>query len=379
VRIGFDARAISYRGIGTYSRNLLRQFAALGTEVVVFCQDQEKDLMPAVESFTLVSANTDPLSASSKASFRSLVQKSKIDLLHVPSPWTPGRLDVPLVATIHDVTPLLYSRSLPLRLRLRYKGQLKETLSNASQIITVSQISLSTLNAYAGVNPARVRVIHNGVSERFRPDVSDEDQAAARRHYSLPDAFAFWVGDFRPEKNLPFLVQAWARLLHHIPDPPVLVLAGAQRGVYRSLLKEVQKRGLGDKVLFPGFISDDDLAAVYSAATLFVFPSLYEGFGLPPLEAMACGTPCVVSRSSSLPEVTGTAALMFNPTSLDGLEECVLRVLEDNDLYEALRQDGLRQSARFPWKKAAEETLDVYRTVLEGPETLPDSYEAAEE
>jgi glycosyltransferase involved in cell wall biosynthesis len=118
---------------------------------------------------------------------------------------------------------------------------------------------------------------------------------------------------------------------------------------------------------------------VYSAATLFVFPSLYEGFGLPPLEAMACGTPCVVSRSSSLPEVTGTAALMFNPTSLDGLEECVLRVLEDNDLYEALRQDGLRQSAKFPWKKAAEETLEVYRAVLEGPRTLPDAYEAAEE
>jgi glycosyltransferase involved in cell wall biosynthesis len=173
------------------------------------------------------------------------------------------------------------------------------------------------------------------------------------------------VGDFRPEKNLPILINAWSRLLHHIPEPPVLVLAGAQRGEYRKLRKEVEKRGLEDKVLFPGFIRDDDLPAVSSAATLFVFPSLYEGFGLPPLEAMACGTPCVVSHSSSLPEVTGSAALLFNPTSLDSLEECVQRVLTDHDLYEALRKDGLEHSAKFAWSKAADETLEVYRRVLE--------------
>jgi glycosyltransferase involved in cell wall biosynthesis len=366
VRIGFDARAISYRGIGTYSRNLLRHFADSGVEVVVFCQDQVKDTMPAVDSFTLVSANMDPLSMRSRGGFRTLVEKSKVDLLHVPSPWAPTPLDTPLVATVHDVTPLLYPRSLPLLLRLRYKRQLTHTLGEAKRVITVSQISLSALTAYAGVNPGQVRVIHNGVSERFRPDVSVEEQAAARRYYSLPERFAFWVGDFRPEKNLSFLIHAWSRLLHRIPDPPALVLAGAQRGEYRKLRKEVEKRGIEGKVVFPGFIRDDDLAAVYSAATLFVFPSLYEGFGLPPLEAMACGTPCVVSNSSSLPEVTGSAALLFNPTSLDSLQDCVLRVLMEHDLYEALRQDGLRQSALFPWSRAAEETLRVYRSVLEG-------------
>lgn len=363
MRIGFDARAISYRGIGTYSRNLLRHFAEAGVEVVVFCQDQEKETMPAVDSFTLVSANMDPL-AQSKTSFRSLVEKSNVDLLHVPSPWTPVPLDTPLVATVHDVTPLLYPRSLSVRLRLRYKGQLNETLAHAKRIITVSQVSLSALSAYANVSPAKVRVIHNGVAERFRP-ATVEEQAAACRHYSLPERFAFWVGDFRPEKNLPFLINAWSRLGHRIADPPVLVLAGAQRGDYRKLRKEVEKRGMEGKIVFPGFIRDDDLPAVYSAATLFVFPSLYEGFGLPPLEAMACGTPCVVSHSSSLPEVTGSAALHFNPTSLDSLQDCVMRVLTDPELREALRQDGLQQSAKFPWSKAAQETLAVYHSVLE--------------
>jgi glycosyltransferase involved in cell wall biosynthesis len=126
----------------------------------------------------------------------------------------------------------------------------------------------------------------------------------------------------------------------------------------------VEKRGLEGRVLFPGFIRDDDLPAVYSAAALFIFPSLYEGFGLPPLEAMACGTPCIVSNSSSLPEVTGSAAMLFNPTSLDSLEECVVRVLTERDLYESLREAGLRQSALFPWSRAAEETLGVYRSAL---------------
>lgn len=365
MRIGFDARAIHYRGIGTYSRSLLQHFAESAIEVVVFCQDQEKDPIPPAESFTLVSANMDPLALHGRGAFRTLVEESHVDLLHVPSSWAPTPVSVPLVSTIHDVTPLLYPRSLSPVHRVRYKRQLGHTLREARRIITVSQISFSALSAYAGVDPAKVRVIHNGVSERFRPQLDREAQLAVRRRYSLPERFVFWVGDFRPEKNLAFLIQAWSRLQKHLTDPPALVLAGAQTGEYKKLRNEVEKGGLEGTVLFPGFIRDDDLPAVYSASTVFVFPSLYEGFGLPPLEAMACGTPCVVSNSSSLPEVTGSAALLFNPTSVDSFEDCMVRVLTQPDLYEVLRQDGLRQSALFPWSKAAEETLYVYQSVLD--------------
>lgn len=364
MRIGFDARAIRYRGIGTYSRNLLLHFAESQIEFVVFCQDQEKDSIPPSDLFTLVSANMDPLSPRGQAAFRTLVEKSHIDLLHVPSSWSPTPVAVPLVSTIHDVTPLLYPRSLPLILRMRYKRQLGETLREARRIITVSQISLSALSAYAGVDASKVRVIHNGVSTKFRPQMDVEVLSAVRHRYGLPERFVFWVGDFRPEKNLTFLIQGWSRLHKRLPEPITLVLAGAEVGEFKKLRKEVKKRGLETAVIFPGFIRDDDLAAVYSAATVFVFPSLYEGFGLPPLEAMACGTPCVVSNSSSLPEVTGSAALLFNPTSLDSFADCMTRVLTQPDLYTALREEGLRQSAQYPWSKAAEETLEVYRQSL---------------
>jgi glycosyltransferase involved in cell wall biosynthesis len=366
VRIGFDARAIRYRGIGTYSRNLLHHFADTGIEFVVFCQDEEKGAIPPADSFTLVSANMDPLARHGRSAFRNLVEKSGVDLLHVPSSWAPTPAPVPLVATIHDVTPLLYPRSLSPMLRMRYKRQLAATLDNAQRIITVSRISQSALSAYSRVDPAKVRVIHNGVSSEFYPRTDAALLSAVRHRYSLPDKFVFWVGDFRPEKNLPFLIQAWERLRRRLSDIPALVLAGAQTGQFKVVHEEVKRRGLEEAVLFPGFIRDDDLAALYSAATLFVFPSLYEGFGLPPLEAMACGTPCVVSNSSSLPEVTGPAALLFNPTSLESLEDGVVRLLTDSDLYETLRAEGLKQSALFPWSRAAEETLSVYRSVLEG-------------
>lgn len=370
MRIGFDARVVPLRGgIGTYSRNILQQFAEAGVDVVVFCDDQAKNALPLADSFTLVSADMSPLAPSSRGAFSSLVKEAGIDLLHVPSPFAPTPCPVPLVSTIHDIAPFLFPSALPVRLRMRYKKQFRRTVKEARRIITVSQITYSALGVYAGVDQTKVRVIHNGVSQRFQPEANSRLLTAVRTRHSLPERFGFWVGDFRPEKNLSFLVQAWARLRTRVPDLPVLVLAGEQRGEYRKIRNEVGKHGLEDLVRFPGFIPGDDLPAVYSAATVFVFPSLYEGFGLPPLEAMACGTPCVVSNSSSLPEVTGTAALLFNPTSLEGFEDCLVKVLTEPALSESLRQAGLRQAALFLWERAAEETMQVYHEVLESPET----------
>jgi glycosyltransferase involved in cell wall biosynthesis len=215
------------------------------------------------------------------------------------------------------------------------------------------------------VDPAKVRVIFNGVSEKFYPRTDETALQEVRRKYRLPDRYAFWAGDFRPEKNLSFLIQGWARLKQRVSDLPDLVLAGYHAGRYKAVREEVKNLGLERSVVFPGFVAGDDLAQMYSAATLFVFPSLYEGFGLPPLEAMACGTPSVVSNSSSLPEVTGSAALLFNPTSLDSFEDCVIKLLTHPELADNLRTEGLHQSAQFSWSSAAEETLAVYRSVLE--------------
>lgn len=365
MRIGFDARAVRYRrGIGIYSRNLLQEFADSGLECVVFCEDREKASIPPADSFTLVSANMDAVASRGKNAFRALVKEADVDLLHVPSPWVPTPVSVPLVSTMHDVNPFLDPSSQPLGLRMRYGRQLRRTLEESRRVIMVSQILCSALEVYAHVEPAKVRIIHNGVSPRFGPDVEEGARSAARTRHSLPERFAFWAGDFRPEKNVSFLIQAWSRLQKRLADPPDLVLAGEKKVEYKKLKGEVAKHGLEGKVHFPGFIPDEDLPAIYCEAEVFVFPSFYEGFGLPPLEAMACGTPCVVSNSSSLPEVTGSAALLFNPTSLDDFEDCVLRVLTQPELSDSLREAGLRRASLFSWRRAADETMAVYRSAL---------------
>jgi glycosyltransferase involved in cell wall biosynthesis len=370
MRIGFDARAVPLRGgIGTYSRNILQEFADAGIETVVFCEDRVKNTIPLADSFTLVSANMDPPAPAGRKAFRALVRDSRVDLLHVPSPFAPSPCPVPLVSTIHDIAPFLYPSTLSTRLRLRYKRQFRRTVDESRRIITVSQITYSALGVYAGVDQTKARVIHNGVSKRFLPETDAKVLLAARNRHSLPERYVFWVGDFRPEKNLSFLIQAWSRLRDQMPDLPTLVLAGEKRGDYHKIKDEVGKLDLTGNVLFSGFIPDDDLPAVYSAASVFVFPSLYEGFGLPPLEAMACGTPCVVSNSSSLPEVTGSAALLFNPTSSEGFADCMVKVLTQPELSASLREAGLRQAALYSWKRAAEETLQVYSEALESPAT----------
>ncbi len=364
MRVGFDARAIDTSGIGRYTRDLLLGLAELDVDLVIFCQDGNKELVPEGRRFNLVSSNAEPGSWLAGSAFARTVKSSAVDLLHIPGHLTVVPEDVPTVVTIHDVIPLIYPRSIRSPVgRIRYRRLLEQALTRARLVITVSRISQSCLSAYAAIDPSKVRVIYNGISEHFYPVEDTETLADVRRSYGLPEVFALWLGGFRPEKNLEFLVQAWVRVLEQHPELQ-LVLAGAQTDEYLKIRREVGRRGLEQSVHFPGFIRESDLAALYSAAKLFVFPSLYEGFGMPPVEAMACGTPSVVSNSSSLPEVTGHAAMMFNPTEHEQLVWCVDRLLRDDDLYETLRREGLKQAEGFSWGKAARETLRVYQQAL---------------
>lgn len=365
MRLGFDGRIIEGSGVGTYSRNLLTQLARFDLDLVVFCTDRGKGAVPSSDRTSLVSANINPETRSGKARFATLVRAVGVDVLHVPTYMSPGNTTFPVVATVHDVIPLVYPRSVrnPLA-RARYRRQLDTTLEESELIITVSGISRSALIAHAGVDPERIRVVQNGVSDQFSPVSDEQTLASVRNRYHLPDRFALWIGEFRPQKNLEVLVKGWAKLRDMNEEVPDLVLAGAQDGEFRKIRREVKRRKLEEKVWFPGYIRQDDLPALYSAAEVFIFPSLFEGFGLPPLEAMACGTPCVVSNSSSLPEATGRAAYMFNPTSAEELAEVVHRVLTDDALRERLREEGREQAGLFSWEKSAERTLEIYREIV---------------
>jgi len=213
-----------------------------------------------------------------------------------------------------------------------------------------------------GASPDRVRVVYPGVDARFRRVQDAQALAGVRQHYHLPERFVLGVGTLQPRKNLQRLIEAYAQL--ELSADIKLVVFGGTGWMYEGIFQRVEELGLQDAVCFPGYAADEDLPALYTLADLFAFPSLYEGFGLPPLEAMACGTPVVTSNVSSLPEVVGAAALTVDPYDVKALANAMWRLLNEPSLRSTMVQRGLAQAREFTWSRAAEKLLHVYQEVL---------------
>jgi glycosyltransferase involved in cell wall biosynthesis len=222
---------------------------------------------------------------------------------------------------------------------------------------------------FFGVPGERVVVVPNGVAEAFQP-ADPAEVADFRRNKGLPEHFILFLGTLEPRKNIVRLLEAYALWLHERPtgtkDAPALIIAGAKGWFYETIFARVNELGLAEHVIFPGFVPAEELPWWYRAAELFVYPSLFEGFGLPVLEAMACGTPTITSNASSLPEVAGDAALLIDPEDTEGLAGAMAHVLAEPKVAAKMRAAGLRQAARFSWARTAAQTAAVYRSVLGG-------------
>jgi glycosyltransferase involved in cell wall biosynthesis len=229
----------------------------------------------------------------------------------------------------------------------------------------VSECSRRDLVSHLGLDVDRVQVIPEGVDARFRPPVNDAWLQAVLARYIIKRPYVLYVGGINARKNIARLFTAYAYLRERHPDV-ALVLGGKRQWQTDEIDATFRRLNLTDHVHFTGYVDDADLPALYTAAELFVFPSLYEGFGLPPLEAMACGTPVVTSNVSSLPEVVGDAALTVDPYDVGGLALAIERVLTDEKLQMELRRRGIERAAQFTWERAARETLAMYEAVLSG-------------
>jgi glycosyltransferase involved in cell wall biosynthesis len=234
-------------------------------------------------------------------------------------------------------------------------------LRAAHKIIAISECTKQDAVRLYGIEETKITVIHGGVDSYFSP-ASPEAAAAVRLRYNLPERYILYVGTIEPRKNLITLLEAY-RALRNRETGVKLVIVGKKGWRYENFFEKLEEIGLEDDVVFPGFVPDQDLPAVYTMADVFAFPSLYEGFGLPVLEAMACGTPVVCSNTSSLPEVAGKAAVLVSPQDVRGWREALDRILTSDELRADLRQHGLRQAAGFTWESAARKTCDAYREV----------------
>jgi glycosyltransferase involved in cell wall biosynthesis len=268
----------------------------------------------------------------------------------------------PTVLTVHD----LIFRRYPAHHKRLNRWYLNATMPlfcrRAGHIIAVSEQSKRDLIEAYGVSPDKITVIYEAADLRFCPQPA-ETVADVRARYSLPDRYLLFVGTIEPRKNLGRVLAAFERL-HAADLTGALVIVGKRGWLYDDFFARLEESPAKQAVIFPGFIPDADLPAVYAGAQVLAFPSEFEGFGLPVLEAMACGTPAVCSNTSSLPEVTGDAALLIDPVDVDALTDALRRVLNDPALAANLRSRGLAQAARFSWARAAEETLAVYRRVM---------------
>jgi glycosyltransferase involved in cell wall biosynthesis len=376
MKIGIDYTAAIHQsaGIGRYTRELINTLASASTNGVtphyrLFVADagRQLDALPPGPNFSWCPTRiTERWLA--RLWFR----------LHLPLPiqtWT-GPLDLyhatdfvlpPVmpqtrtIVTIHDLS-FVREPAITMPGMSRYLNTwVPHSVNRADHVIAVSEATRQDLIELYHTPPDKISVLHHGVGSTFKPITDAARLNAVRNKYSLDDApFVLSVGTIQPRKNYRRLIQAFAHI-----DPPVkLVIGGGKGWQVEEVLDEVARLGLTNRIHFPGYIADEDLPALYSAAILFIYPSLYEGFGLPALEAMACGTPVIASNQSSLPEVVGNAGLLVDPRDVEAIAAAMGQLLEDDNRRREISALGLQQAARFTWPEMGVKLLDLYKKVL---------------
>ena len=352
-------------GNETYILNLLRGLASVPTEdryqVLTPRPDDLRAALTLPERFELVPVwPSHPLLRIPFAMPRA-VRRLRSDILHVTY-VAPPVAGCATVVTVHDLSFVVYPRAVPWRTRLILTPLVPMSVRRASRVIAISEHTRADLIRRYRLPPEKVDVIHLAPSRAFGP-LPD-----ARRR-ALPDGvsdpFILAVGSLEPRKNLHRLIDAFARLVTESDFRGKLVLVARRQPAAQQLVRALRHHALDDRVVFTGYVSETVLNLLYNRAALFVYPSLYEGFGLPPVEAMACGCPVVASAASALPETLGDAAILVDPTSTSALADAMRSVLERDELRRDLREKGLRRAATYSWEKVAEQTRAVYAEALQ--------------
>jgi len=297
------------------------------------------------------------------------IERLEPDLVHFPqSVADPLTLSLPSVLTLHDIQQEYHPEFFTAQeLRFRRKTY-RPSAEKASLIITDSEFTRQTLVEKYQVPATKVYSIFMGVDHAvFRPDHPQEELQRLKKKYRFPEQFAFYPANTWPHKNHVLLVQAWARLRQRTRADCPLVLTGKAREGHKGFLAEVERLGLQREILYLGYVPRQEMPLLYAMASFLIFPSLFEGFGLPVLEAMASGCPVACSNLTTLPEIAGGAALLFDPYSEEGIAEAAWRLLEERETRQELRQRGLERAGEFSWEKTARETLQVYDKAVQAP------------
>jgi glycosyltransferase involved in cell wall biosynthesis len=384
VRIGINAFYLGAvtTGSGQYINHLIRQLARLGEKNEYVLIDvrgarhkpqETNDSYPASCILHPISTPFDSINENlaklwfEQVSFPRACRRQGVELAHVPYFASPLFPTTPTVVTVHDLIPMLlpaYRGSIWVRL---YTLLVAVAAKRANMVLTDSETSKWDIVRLLDIPAERVLVIHLAADDIYQPVLDEHRLAETRRKYNLPESYLLYLGGFDQRKSVPTLLRAFAQLAK---DPRFfLVVAGnlPEKGsdFFPDPRPIVHELGIEKRVVFTGWMPEEDKPALYSGARALIFPSLYEGFGLPPLEALACGTPVIASNRGSLPEIVGDGGLLLEPDDVEGLATAMEKLLNDDTLREDLRQKGLAHAARFSWEKTAGETLELYQEIAE--------------
>lgn len=366
--LSFEA---SYRqaGVSRYTEALIRELPALAPddEFIVFAGRQRP---PASRRFDariawvhspLPTARPEVRIAWEQTSGLTIAQRHRLDVIHAPVNVTPVVSGAPRVVTIHDLAFHLYPEQYPGAKQRYLRAMTRLSVRRATRVIAVSDATRRDIIRLYGCDPARVTTVPNGVGPEFAP-LPQEQVAAFRRARGLPEPFILFLGTLQPRKNLETLLRAYARVAAETGWG--LVVVGATGWSYEPIFATAEALGLTKSVVFAGFADPEELPLWYNAAGMLVYPSLYEGFGLPALEAMACGTPVIAANNSSLPEVVGEAGLLVGAKDVEAMAHAIATLARDDELRQELSARGRQRAAGYSWRKTAEATLGVYHDAV---------------
>jgi len=382
LRIGVNAHLLSFTpgyrraGVSQYTEQIVRGLAALapeyGDHLTIFAEPTPPPpdyLSPVVQwrSSRLPTGHAPGRILWEQAIAPFVVPSAHLDVLLCPVNVVPFAVSMPTVVTVHDLAFLTQPAAFVPAKRRYLTAMTRLSTRRARHIIAVSAHTAADLTRYFGVPATKITVIPNAADPAFRPPTDAADIAAFRAREGLPELFILTVGTLEPRKNLRRLVDAFAQVAPDLPGVS-LVIIGAAGWRTSDLAPHVESLGLGERIRFAGYVENTALPQWYGAATVFCYPSLYEGFGLPPLEAMSCGTAVITSNTSSLPEVVGDAAVTVNPTDTGALAAALRDLLTDDAHRAALAAAGLVQAKQFNWARTAAETRAVLADAAHGHE-----------
>jgi glycosyltransferase involved in cell wall biosynthesis len=374
MHVTIDARyvAATQSGVGIYTANLVEALAALDSDnLYTYIIREGQPTLHVGENFrpwtTRISFENHwvgDLWQNCYLPFR--LRARQVDLFHGPAVFLPlAKLGFHTVVTIHDLVAFRFPETIPVKYGLYMRLMINLAVRSADRVIAASLQTRRDLVERLRVPAEKIAVIHEGLDSSFEPVRDPARLAEVRRRYGLRAPYILFVGNLEPRKNLVRLIEAFGRLKERHTLPHQLVVAGKRGWLYRPIFETVERLGLREDVVFTGYAASDDLPALYAMADLFAFPSLYEGFGLPVLEAMACGTPVLTARTGSLPEVAGDAAWYVDPLDVEALADGMARILTDSGTRTDLVERGALQAKRFSWARTAAATLEIYRRTLE--------------